>query len=240
MAREHTVRVFDTDLQNLERLIEEMGVLCSAHLLDAVRAILDNDDKLADRIVRLDRKVDQLEQTVTAHAINMVALRQPVADDLRTIVSALKTATALERVGDYAKNIAKRSLAIGDPRSVGPLNSLGHLGDAVEGLLKSVVAAYAKRDVVTARNVIEDDSRIDLLHTSLFRELLTYMMEDPRMITTGIHLLFVAKNLERVGDQATNIAENIIYMVEGDPGPIDREKADDSSYLSASPPAERS
>jgi phosphate transport system protein len=239
MIQRHTVKSFDEELKNLDGEIAEMGRLCLANLAESVNAILKHDSKRAEELVRADLKIDELEHELTQRAIDLVALRQPMAADLRTIVAALKTASALERIGDYAKNIAKRSIAVAAVNSIGPVNTLGRLSDAVAGLLKAVLESYATRDVAGARQVIVDDNQVDVLHTSLFRELLTYMMEDPRTITTGIHLLFVAKNLERVGDQATNIAENLLYVVEGGSGFYDRSKADVSSLVAATQPARK-
>ena len=239
MTQQHTVKSFDEELKNIDRVIVEMGRLCLANLADSVDAILDHDSKRAEELVRADLKIDELEHELTQRAIDLLALRQPMAADLRTIIAALKAASALERVGDYAKNIAKRSIAVAEVNSVGPVNTLGRLANTVAELLKKVLEAYVGRDAATARQVIEDDSQVDVLHTSLFRELLTYMMEDPRTIASGIHLLFVAKNLERVGDQATNIAENLLYIVEGGSGFYDRSKADVSSLVATKLPARK-
>jgi phosphate transport system protein len=237
MTQQHTVKSFDDELKNLDRVIAEMGRLCIANLADSVNAILKHDPKYAEDLVRADLTIDKLEQELTERAIDLLALRQPMAADLRTIVAALKTGAILERVGDYAKNIAKRSIAVAEVNSVGPIHTLGRLADAVQDMLKIVLEAYLAHDTQKARQVVADDSKVDMLHTSFFRELLTYMLEDPRTISSGIHLLFVAKHLERVGDQATNIAENLVYIVEGETGSIDRSKADESSYVAAKPPA---
>ncbi len=236
MTHEHTVKSFDEELQQLDRIIAEMGRLCTAYLADSVATVLNRDAKAGDDLVKRDLEIDRLEQELTQCAVRILALRQPMAADLRTIVAALKTGAILERVGDYAKNIAKRSVAIAQVNSVGPIHTLGHLSDRVREMLKTVIDAYVARDPKRARQVVLQDNAVDQLHTSFFRELLTYMMEDPRTIGSGIHLLFVAKNLERVGDQATNIAENLLYIVEGSAESHSRSKADSSSYVSVGRP----
>lgn len=239
MTHEHTVKSFDEELQQLDRIIAEMGRLCIAYLSDTVQAVLTRDVRNTEDLVKRDLEIDRLEQELTQCAVRILALRQPMAADLRTIVAALKTGAILERIGDYAKNIAKRSVAIAQLNSVGPIHTLGHLSERVQGMLKTVLDAYVARDPKRARQVVEQDNEVDLLHTSFFRELLTYMMEDPRTIGSGIHLLFVAKHLERVGDQATNIAENLLYIVEGGAGFPDRWKAGDSKSVAAAPPARK-
>lgn len=239
MTHEHTVKSFDEELQNLDRIIVEMGKLCIAYLADAVQAVLSRDVRNAEDLVKRDLEIDRLEQELTQCAVRILALRQPMAADLRTIVAALKTGAILERVGDYAKNIAKRSVAIAQVNAVGPIHTLGHLVERVREMLKTVLDAYVARDPKTARQVVEQDNEVDLLHTSFFRELLTYMMEDPRTIGSGIHLLFVAKHLERVGDQATNIAENLLYIVEGGSEFPDRWKAGGAGSVAAAPTARK-
>lgn len=236
MTHEHTVKSFDDELKNLDRVIAEMGRLCCDNLSAAVHAVVDRDASQAEELVRSDQKIDELEHELTQCAVRILALRQPMAADLRAIVAALKTGTVLERIGDYAKNIAKRSLAVTQANSIGSLHSLSHLAECVWKMLKTVLDAYVTRDSRKARQVIENDNQVDVLHTSFFRELLTYMMEDPRTISSGIHLLFVAKHLERVGDQATNIAENLLYIVEGSAESLPRSKADNSSYVAVGRP----
>jgi phosphate transport system protein len=239
MATEHIVKSFDEDLARLSDLVSRMGGLAENQLDKAIDALQTRDSALAEQVIEADTKIDHLQHEIEELALRMIALRQPMAADLRTIIAALKAASALERVGDYAKNIAKRSIAVAEVNSIGPVNTLSRLAGTVGDLLKTVLEAYARRDVAMARQVIEDDSQVDVLHTSLFRELLTYMMEDPRTIASGIHLLFVAKNLERVGDQATNIAENLLYIVEGGSGFYDRSKADVSSLVGTKLPARK-
>jgi len=236
MTHEHTVKSFDDELKNLDRVIAEMGRLCGDHLSAAVHAVVGRDAREAEDMVKSDERIDELEHELTQCAVRILALRQPMAADLRTIIAALKTGAILERVGDYAKNIAKRSVAIAQVNSVGPIHTLGHLSDRVREMLKTVIDAYVARDPKRARQVVQQDSAVDQLHTSFFRELLTYMMEDPRTISAGIHLLFVAKHLERVGDQATNVAENLLYIVEGSAESHPRSKADSSSYVAVGRP----
>jgi phosphate transport system protein len=239
MTHQHTVKSFDDELKNLDRVIAEMGRLCIAQLSSAVLAVIGRDADHAGEVVKRDQVIDDLEHELTQCAVRILALRQPMAADLRTIVAALKTSAILERIGDYAKNIAKRSVAIAQMNSVGSTHTLGQLSDCVQEMLTTVLDAYVTRDPRKARQVIANDNQVDLLHTSFFRELLTYMMEDPRTISSGIHMLFVAKHLERVGDQATNVAENLLYIVEGTAESPPRSKADDSSYVAVGRPGRR-
>jgi len=228
MATDHIVKSFDTELQHLDNCIAQMGGLAETQLAEAMDALAKRDALAAERVVARDARIDALEHEVHERIVGLLALRQPMARDLRAVVAALRIATDLERIGDYAKNIAKRTLALtqAPPKSV--VATIGRLGKLVQGMIKTVLDAYIDRDVDKAADVRLADQEVDQLHTSLFRELLTYMMEDPRNITSCTHLLFVAKNVERVGDHATNIAEAVHFVVRGQE-PESRTKGDQSS-----------
>ena len=233
----HIVKSYDAEFAELDRMTAEMGGLAEAQLADAVAALERRDPKLAETVVASDRRIDALEQQLQERAINMIAKRQPLANDLRHIMIVLKIASDLERIGDLAKNIAKRAIAIsgeGHPRTL--VAGLGHMADLAHEQLKNVLDAFATRDVEKAMAVWHDDAALDALYNSVFRELLTYMMEDPRNIGLCTHLLFGAKNLERIGDHATNIAENIHFLVTGTALADDRPKGDDTSSVLFSNP----
>ena len=214
MSSEHIVKSFDEQLRRLENLIAEMGGLAEAQLADAIDAMSYRDLDKAARIIADDQRIDDLELLVDQEAIAMLALRQPMARDLREIVGALKAASMLERIGDYAKNVAKRTAALVETPPVPSAQTVVRLGMLAQEMIKDVLDAYIARDAEKADQVRQRDQELDALHTSIFRELLTYMMEDPRNITACTHLLFVAKNIERIGDHATNIAEVVIFMVQ--------------------------
>jgi phosphate transport system protein len=235
MPVEHTVRSFDEKLNQLDNAIAEMGGLAEHQLARAIDALLRRDADRAALVTASDAGIDRREQEVDQHAIALLALRQPMAADLRTVISALKTAAIIERIGDYAKNVAKRTAALAEMPPVPPATTVVRLGGLVQAMLKDVLDAYATRDVEKAEQIRDRDAEVDALYTSLFRELLTYMMEDPRNITACTHLMFIAKNLERVGDHATNIAENLLFMVRGRYTLNDRPKGDETSYTVLSP-----
>ncbi|MGL4496106.1 MAG: phosphate signaling complex protein PhoU [Beijerinckiaceae bacterium] len=224
---QHIVRSFDADLQDLRRAIAEMGGISEKMLADSVRALADRDPDLAQRVIAMDPRLDTLQREVEDMSILTIARRQPMAVDLREIISAIRIAGDLERVGDLAKNISKRVLVIAGnvqlPRAV---VGLRHMAELVADQLKDVLDAYTQNDLEGAIAVWKRDDSIDALYTSLFRELLTYMMEDPRNITSCTHLLFCAKNIERIGDHTTNIAETIHYWVTGKQLTADRPKGD--------------
>ena len=233
MADQHTAKAFDVDLQDLARMVAEMGGLAEKQIAESVDALARRDGKLAQRVVALDPSVDGLQREIEERAILTIARRQPMAVDLREIVGALRVSNDLERIGDLAKNIAKRVIALGPasyPTQV--IRGVEHMADLVLGQVKQVLDAYARRDVGQAMEVWRGDEEIDAVNNSLFRELLTYMMEDPRNITFCTHLLFCAKNLERIGDHATNIAETVHYLVSGAPLTDERPKKDNSSTTS--------
>jgi len=213
---EHTAKAFDIDLQDLARMVAEMGGLAEKQIADAVDALARRDGTLAQRVIAVDPTIDALQREIEERAILTIARRQPMAVDLREIVGALRVSNDLERIGDLAKNIAKRVVAIGNefhPHKV--IRGVEHMSDLVLSQLKDVLDAYARHDLDKAMAVWRGDEEIDAVNNSLFRELLTYMMEDPRNITFCTHLLFCAKNIERMGDHATNIAETVHYIVEG-------------------------
>jgi len=231
---EHTAKAFDSDLQELTRKVAEMGGLAEREIADSIQALTRRDTSLAMRVVAADPTIDALQQEVEEKAILTIARRQPMAVDLREIVAALRVANDLERIGDLAKNIGKRVSALdGDFYPNKLLRGVEHMASLVLGQLKQVLDAYASRDLDSALTVWKGDEEIDSLCTSLFRELLTYMMEDPRNITFCIHLMFCAKNIERMGDHATNIAETVHYMVEGRPIADQRPKGDTTAFAKA-------
>jgi phosphate transport system protein len=227
MTDHHTLKAFDTDLQDLARMVAEMGGLAEKEVADAVDALARRDTGLAQRVTAADMQIDALQHEIEEKAVLTIARRQPMAVDLREIVSALRISNDLERIGDLAKNIAKRVIALNaefpPPKLI---RGVEHMTDLLLGQLKAVLNAYARRSVAEAMAVWRGDEEIDAVCTSVFRELLTYMMEDPRNITFCIHLLFCAKNIERMGDHATNIAETVHYMIEGKPIADQRPKGD--------------
>jgi phosphate transport system protein len=224
---EHTLRAYDEELEGLTAELSRMGGLAEVEVGDAIRAIARRDVALAQAVIGRDARLDEIEVDIERRAIRLIALRQPVADDLRRTVAALKISTNLERCGDLAKNIAKRALVIAEADPITPLTrSIERMGELVSGRLKDVLDAFAARDVDRAKAVWQRDQEVDEHYDSIFRELLTYMMADPRTITSCAHLLFVAKNLERIGDHATNIAELIQYEVTGESVTDQRPKID--------------
>ena len=230
MTEHHTVKAFDNDLQDLARMVAEMGGLAEKQVADAVDALARRDTTLAQRVTASDPNIDHLQREIEEKAVLTIARRQPMAVDLREVVGALRLANDLERIGDLAKNIAKRVIALNaefpPPKLI---RGVEHMTDLLLGQLKAVLNAYARRSVAEAMAVWRGDEEIDAVCTSVFRELLTYMMEDPRSIGSCTHLLFMAKNIERIGDHATNIAENLYYLVNGTTLEEVRPKGDVSS-----------
>jgi phosphate transport system protein len=214
---EHIVKSFEDELNTLTAECARMGGLAEAQVADAIQAVVKRDQSLASGLVQRDEQLDVLQLDIERKAIRLIALRQPMANDLRRTVAAMKIAAELERTGDLAKNIAKRTLVIVESEPMQPLTrSLERLGKLVLARLKSVLDAYTRSDVQRAIAVWSQDDEVDEHYNSLFRELLTYMMGDPRTITACAHMLFVAKNLERIGDHATNIAEMVCYEITGE------------------------
>ncbi|GJD51339.1 Phosphate-specific transport system accessory protein PhoU [Methylobacterium crusticola] len=234
----HIVSSYDTDLQNLRRSIAEMGGIAEKMMADASHALVRRDVGLAQSVIAADPRLDGLQREIEERAILLIARRQPMAIDLRETISAIRVSGDLERIGDLAKNVAKRVVAISDQVQLQKIVvGVEHMSELVQAQLKDVLDAYATQDTKAAFDVWERDGDIDSLYTSLFRELLTYMMEDPRNITFCTHLLFCAKNVERIGDHTTNIAETIHYLVTGETLAGDRPKNDRSSFATAESPA---
>ncbi|HEY9566526.1 MAG TPA: phosphate signaling complex protein PhoU [Thalassobaculum sp.] len=237
MADHHIVTQFDEELNEMRALIAQMGGLVEQQMADAIAAVSRRDEALARRCQEADVEIDRMEDKVEALTLRMLALRQPVAFDLRAILGALKIAHNLERMGDYAKNMAKRASALAQLQAVGPVNGISRMGRLTHVIIKEVLDAYAEPNVDKAVSAWNRDQEIDQMYNSLFRELLTYMMEDPRNITPCTHLLFIAKNIERIGDHATNIAETLYFQEKGTRLEGLRPKGDRTSYTVVEPPA---
>jgi phosphate transport system protein len=234
MVSSHILSAYDDELKFLTRRIAEMGGLAEQMVGDAVRALVSSDAALAQKVISDDVILDNAEREIGDKAITTIAKRQPMAADLREIIGSLRIASDLERIGDLGKNIAKRVIAVqadGVPRKLA--RGLEHLSELALVQLKEVLDVYSTRSAEKANAIRQRDGEIDAMYTSLFRELLTYMMEDPRNITSCTHLLFCAKNIERIGDHATNIAETIYYMKTGSQPEGERPKDDTSNTLGA-------
>jgi phosphate transport system protein len=232
MAAEHIIKSYDEELSRLSKMIVEMGGLAESQLAAAIEAVIKRDSALAARVIEGDDRVDQLERDLDNLAIRLLALRQPMARDLREIVAALKIASDLERICDYAANVAKRSIALAQSPPIQPVYALPRMAHLALLLVKDVIDAYVERDADKALAVWNSDKELDEMYSSLFREFLTYMMEDPRNIGVCTHLLFMAKNIERIGDHATNIAETVHYLISGIPLTDERPKKDTTSMTS--------
>jgi len=235
MAAEHIIKAYDQELDLLNNTIAQMGGLAEAQLAEAIEAVVERDAELAGRTVEADARVDALEHQVQDQVVRLLALRQPMARDLRNIVAALKISSDLERIGDYATNVAKRSIVLSQVQAVPAAYAIPRMGALAQSLIKNVLDAFVERDTEKAMEVWRSDEELDEMYSGLFRELLTYMMEDPRNITPSTHLLFIAKNIERIGDHATNIAETVHFLVEGGPFRGSRPKGDNSSFTVVSP-----
>jgi phosphate transport system protein len=229
---EHTVKAFGDALEQLGSDLVRMGGFVESQLTDAITAVVRRDTELAQDVIARDSKVDQSHRTIERNATKILALRQPMASDLREVLSAWKIAIELERVGDLARNIAKRTLVLNQSDPINLTRSVERMGRLAGGHLKQVLDAYTARDERPAVGVWYQDEDIDAHYNSMFRELLTYMMEDPRTISPCAHLLFVAKNLERIGDHCTNIAETIHYLVTGEEITAARPKMDEADRSS--------
>ena len=223
---DHIVKSYDSELARLDEDLRRMGRMATAQLDGAIDVFLRRDDAAAMRIVANDEAIDALEHAVAHDALQLLALRQPMARDLREVYAALRTASDIERIGDYAANVAKRSLVLNRTAPVAAARGLPALARLANTLVRDALDAYAARDADAAMAVRSRDAEIDADYTGLFRELLTCMAEDPRQITACTHLLFIAKNIERIGDHATNIAEYTWFLVHGEPPADDREKRD--------------
>ena len=212
----HILSAFDRDLEAVQALVVKMGGMVEAAIHDAASALEMRDDELAEAVRRRDKAIDALEHQINDEAARLIALRAPRATDLRMVLSIIKISSSLERVGDYAKNIAKRSHVLADlPAIAGSGMALRRMSSAVEALMKDALDSYIQRDVALAEDVRKRDLEVDQMYNALFREFLTHMMEDPRNITACMHLHFIAKNIERIGDHATGIAEQVIYLATG-------------------------
>jgi len=223
----HIVKAYTEEIAQLTGLVAEMGGYAQAAVADATEALRRRDGGLAAAVIERDKRLDAMESQVANLVIRILALRQPMAVDLRTVVASLKIASDLERVGDYAKNVAKRSIVLNRLPPPGPMNSIGDLSRMVQVMLHEVLDAYAAGNAEVAEQMRQRDEEVDAAHTGIFRELITYMMEDPRTITASTHLAFIAKNLERVGDHATNVAESVVFQVSGE-RLVERHLADDA------------
>ena len=234
IVSDHTAKVFDADLAKLTQSVAEMGGFAQKQISDAMDALLRRDVVLAHQVVTNDAIVDDLQHKIEEKTVETIALRQPMAVDLREIVGAMRVCNDLERIGDHAKHIGKRVVALGGdlyPQTL--IRGVEHMAELVLAQIKQVLDAYASRNLQGALAVWKGDEEVDALCTSLFRELLTYMMEDPRNITFCMHLMFCAKDIERMGDHATNIAETVYFMIEGRPITDQRPKGDTTSFPSA-------
>lgn len=232
---QHVIKSYDQELKRLRDLMTEMGGIIESQVALAAESITERDTEAAAKAVEADPRVDALEREVEHFVIRMLALRQPVASDLRQIVAALKITHDMERIGDYAANVAKRSIVLAEFSLSHSLAGLTHMARMVQENLKAIIDAIGEEDTDKARAVWASDFAVDDMYTSIFRELITYMMEDPRSITPCTHLLFIAKNLERIGDHATNIAETVYYAVIGESLPDARPKGDSSAYAVVRP-----
>src|SRR6202046_963553 len=231
---DHTAKAFDADLQDISRKVAEMGGLAERQISDATRALGERDVDLAEQVIAADTTIDAMQHDIEEKAILTIARRQPMAVDLREIIGAMRVCNDLERIGDHAKHIGKRVVALDlDLHPQKLIRGVEHMGSLVLGLLKQLPDAHGSRDLPAALAVWNGDEQVDALCTSLYRELLTYMMEDPRNITFCMHLMFCAKDIERIGDHATNIAETVYYMIEGRPITDQRPKGDTTSFGAA-------
>ena len=229
MQNEHIVKSFDEELTKLTDLVSRMGGLAETQLSEAIEALAKRDSERAQQVIDADAEIDALEVEIDDTAVALLALRQPMAGDLRQIITAMKVAPDLERIGDYAKNVARRTIAINQIPPVKPLFTIPRMGRMVRTMINDVLDAFVNGDAEKAREVWVSDREVDDIYDSMFRELLTYMMEDSRNISACTHLLFIAKNIERMGDLATNIAERVVFRVEGENIEEDRPKTDRAS-----------
>ncbi len=238
MPNEHIVRSYDEDLRKLRDMTARMGGLAERQVADATRALVRRDTELASEVVSRDAQIDALEREIEAFCVRILALRQPMAADLRVVIAAMKASNDIERIGDYARNAAKRAIVLASLPSIGSLNGFERMAHLVQENLKAAMDAFVNDDAEAAQRVWEADEPVDAIYNGIFRELLTFMMEDPRNITAATHMLFIAKNLERIGDHTTNIAERIFYAVRGDSLPDERPKADQSAFAVVRPGGE--
>ncbi|WP_232496090.1 phosphate signaling complex protein PhoU [Novosphingobium kaempferiae] len=213
---DHTVKAFDSEIGQLRGLVAEMGGLAEVAIRDAITALVHHDEELAAQVVAADARLDALEAEVDRLAVRTIALRAPMADDLRDVIAALKISGVIERIGDYAKNIAKRVNALEGRTKIDPVTLVPAMADIAESMVRDVLNAYGSRDAQLAVEVIRRDQKLDQFYNTLFRSLLTHMMENPATITSAAQLLFIARNLERIGDHSTNVAEMVYYAATGE------------------------
>ena len=232
MNEPHIATAFDRDLESLQATIIKMGGLVEDAILNGAEALLTRDTEKAEQVRKGDAAVDALEDVVNDEAVRLMALRQPVSTDLRLVVSTIKLAQSLERMGDYAKNIAKRTSVLAEMKPIsGGDATLRRMAREVQGMLKDTLDSFVRRDTALARDVVGRDQDVDQMYNALFREFLTFMLEDPRNITACMHLHFIAKNLERMGDLVTNMAEQVIYVTTGQRPDDNRPKGDLTSTM---------
>jgi phosphate transport system protein len=236
MSTEHIVKSFDDELKQLSQMVAQMGGLAEAQLQAAIEALVARDAEGAARVVQGDVRIDQLERQIGNQTIRMLALRQPMAQDLRQVVAALKISSDIERIGDYAANVAKRAIALTQSPPMRPVGGIARMGRLVQQIIKDTLDAFSDNDADKAVAAWKRDQEVDDMYNSLFRELLTYMMEDPRNIGPSTHLMFIAKNIERIGDHATNVAEIIHYLVRGEDISEARPKSDKTSFTVVNAP----
>jgi phosphate transport system protein len=236
MSSEHIVKSFDDELKQLSQMVAQMGGLAEAQLQAAIEALVARDAEGAARVVQGDARIDQLERQIGNQTIRMLALRQPMAQDLRQVVAALKISSDIERIGDYAANVAKRAIALTQSPPMRPVGGIARMGRLVQQIIKDTLDAFSDNDADKAIAAWKRDQEVDDMYNSLFRELLTYMMEDPRNIGPSTHLLFIAKNIERIGDHATNVAEIIHFLVRGEDITEVRPKSDKTSFTVVNAP----
>ncbi len=229
---EHISSAYDRDLEGITTLIMRMGGLVEEAILNAIRSLADRDLELAEKVRAGDKAIDALEMQINEEAARTIALRAPVSKDLRALLTVLRLAASLERIGDYAKNIAKRTSVLVEMNPVsGSDAALRRMAREVEQMLKDTLDAYVRGDAVLAEDVRQRDQEVDQMYNALFREFLTFMMEDPRSITSCMHLHFMAKNIERMGDLTTNMAEQVIYLVTGEMPEEARPKGDKTAFV---------
>lgn len=232
MSEDHIVTSFDNDMSELESLFEEMGSIVLSQLKDATRALRKEDRNLAKKVVKGDKQLNELERELNDLAIKILALRQPFALDLRYVLTTLKSAGYFERMGDLTRNMAQRTRTIAKAEAeIGPIETLIRMSELVQGMTEDILKAHKSRDSELAKIVREQDEKVDMAHNSLFRELLTYMMEDTSNISACMHVLFIAKNIERMGDNIADIAQEIVYMATGEWPDSKRIKGDKTSKI---------
>ena len=227
MHDEHIASAFDRDLETIQTLIMKMGGLVEDAIINAATSLETRDEELAEQVRAADKAIDGLEEQINQEAARIIAMRQPIAVDLRVILTVMKISANLERIGDYSKNMAKRTTVLTQMQQInGAASAIRRMAKEVQGMLKDALDAFLQRDADLAAEIIERDADVDQMYNALFREFLTFMMEDPRNITACMHLHFIAKNTERMGDHVTNIAEQVVYLVTGETPDDKRPKGD--------------